>query len=128
MSTMQYFDTLIVRVALASSLGTLTAFGLNGAVLGASTCFQEPNLNSSQGRHWYYRLDRINHRNCFYVTEAGPKTDEAPPLGPSPTSSPDLPCGSLGWGRVYRGRLRPACNQVQAVHNHVSRRLLPGEI
>jgi hypothetical protein len=87
---MQYYDTLFVRVALASSLGSLIAIGLNGPVLGAGTCIQAPDLDAGQGRHWYYRVDRINHRKCWYMTEAGPRTDEAPSLGPSPTSSPNL--------------------------------------
>jgi len=90
--TMQYYDTLFVRVALASLLGTLTAVGLNGAVRAAGTCMEEPNLNAGQGRHWYYRVDRINHRKCWYVMEIGLKTYLDPPLEPtpSPTSSPNL--------------------------------------
>ena len=69
MSAMRY-DTLFVRVALASLLGTLMAFGLNDAVLAAGTCIEGPNLNAGQGGHWYYRVDRINHRKCWYVMEA----------------------------------------------------------
>jgi hypothetical protein len=92
MSAMERYDTLFVRVALASLLGTLTAVGLNGAVLAAGTCIQEPNLNAGQGRHWYYRVDRINHRKCWYVMETGPKTREDLPLEatPSPMSPPNL--------------------------------------
>ena len=90
MNTMQY-DTSFVRVVSASLLGILIAFGLNGAVLAAGTCIEGPNLNSGQSRHWYYRLDRINHRKCWYATETGPKTHEDPPLEPtlSPTSPPN---------------------------------------
>ena len=89
MSTMHYYDTSSVRAALASLLGTLTAFGLNGAVLAAGTCMEGPNLNAGQGLHWYYRVDRINHRKCWYVMERGQKTDEDPPL--EPTYSPTTP-------------------------------------
>jgi len=90
MNTMQY-DTSFVRVVSASLLGILIAFGLNGAVLAAGTCIEGPNLNSGQSRHWYYRVDRINHRKCWYATETGPKTHEDPPLEPtlSPTSPPN---------------------------------------
>jgi hypothetical protein len=89
MSTTQY-DTSFVRVVLVSLLGTLTAFGLNGAVLAAGTCIEGPNLNAGQGRHWYYRVDRINHRKCWYVMEKGPKTHEDLPLEWSPTSPPSF--------------------------------------
>ena len=81
---MHRYDTSFLRVALASLLGTLTAFGLNGAVLAAGTCIEGPNLNAGQGRHWYYRVDRINHRKCWYATETGLKTHEDAPLEPTP--------------------------------------------
>jgi len=40
MSTMQYCGTSFARIALASLFGTLTTFGLNGAVLAAGTCIE----------------------------------------------------------------------------------------
>jgi hypothetical protein len=83
MSTMQYYDTSFVRVVSASLLGTLTVLGLNGAVLAAGTCIVGPKA----GGHWYYRVDRVNHRKCWYVTEAGLKTHGEPT--PSPTSTPN---------------------------------------
>ena len=91
MSAMQN-DTLYVRVALATLLGTLTAFGLNDAVVAAGACIEGPNLNAGQGGHWYYRVDRINHRKCWYVMEAGLKTHEDLLLEPmpSPASLPNL--------------------------------------
>jgi hypothetical protein len=87
MSTTQYCDTSFAPIALASLFGTLTAFGLNGAVLAAGTCIEGPNLNAGQG-HWYYRADRINHRKCWYVMETGLKTHDDQPL--EPTSPPNL--------------------------------------
>jgi hypothetical protein len=89
MGIMQYCDTSSLRVAVASVLGTLTAFGLNGAVLAAGTCMKAPNLNAGQGVHWYYRFDRINHRKCWYAMETGLETSEDPPL--EPTHSPTTP-------------------------------------
>jgi hypothetical protein len=47
--TMRYCSTSFVRVALASLLGTLAAFGLNGAVLAAGACNEGPNLNAGKG-------------------------------------------------------------------------------
>jgi hypothetical protein len=96
MSTMQYYDTLFVRVVLASLLGTLTAFGLIGEVLAAGTCIEGPNLNAGQGRHWYYRVDPINHRKCWYVMETGLKTDDLP-LQPTPSPTPPLNLTLFSW-------------------------------
>ena len=91
MSTMRYCDTSFVRVALASLLATLAAFGLNGAALAAGACIEGPN-HASKGRHFYYRVNRINHHKCWYVMETGPKTHEDAPLKAtsSPKSRPNL--------------------------------------
>jgi len=91
MSTMQYYDTSFVRVVSASLLGTLTALGLNSAVLAAGTCIEGLNLKAGQGGRWYYGVDRVNHRKCWYVRETGLKTHEGAPLEPtpSPTSTPN---------------------------------------
>jgi hypothetical protein len=34
-------------------------------------CRTTPNHRSSEGGHWYYRVDRTNHRKCWYVRPAG---------------------------------------------------------
>ncbi len=91
------YDTLFVRVALASLLGTLMAFGLNDAVLAAGTCIEGPNLNAGQGGHWYYRVDRINHRKCWYVMEAGLRTYEGLPLEPMPSPTSPSNLTLLSW-------------------------------
>jgi hypothetical protein len=54
----------------------------------AASCGEGPSLNPGQGRHWYYRFDRINNRRCWYVAETGPKTHENPPLEPTPSPTP----------------------------------------
>lgn len=94
---MERYDTLFVRVALASLLGTLTVVGLNGAVLAAGTCIQEPNLNAGQGRHWYYRVDRLNHRKCWYVMETGPKTQVDLPMEPTPSPTSPVNLTLFSW-------------------------------
>src|SRR5215813_9375843 len=97
MGTMQHHDTSFVRVALAGSLGALTAFGLNGAVLAAGTCVEGPNLNAGQGHRWYYRSDRVNHRKCWYVTETGLKTHEDTPLEPRPSPTSTSNSTPFSW-------------------------------
>ena len=116
---MHYYDTSSVRAALASLLGTLTAFGLNGAVLAAGTCMEGPNLNAGQGLHWYYRVDRINHRKCWYVMERGQKTDEDPPLEPIlPNDAPVLSIVFL----VHSARRRSAGVGLGHATKHHNRR------
>ncbi len=33
----------------------------------ANDCLAAPNASSPQGEHWYYRIDRPNHRKCWYL-------------------------------------------------------------
>ena len=109
-----------VRVAVASLLGALTAFGLNGAVLAAGTCMEGPNLNSGQGLRWYYRVDRINHRKCWYVTETGLKTNAlgvSPPGAASTSMQPSVTKES----RVPPAPPRETMKVVQAIPNERSR-------
>jgi hypothetical protein len=85
MNTMQYYNTSsFVRIVSANLLGILTALGLNGTVLAAGKCIEGPKA----GGRWDYRVDPVNHRKCWYVTDTGLKTQEAAPT-PSPTSTPN---------------------------------------
>jgi hypothetical protein len=87
MNTMQYYNTSFVRIASANLLGILTALSLNGTVLAAGKCIEGPKA----GGRWDYRVDPVNHRKCWYVTDTGLKTHEGAPLQPtpSPTSTPN---------------------------------------
>jgi hypothetical protein len=146
-SMMQCYDTSFVRVVSASLLGTLTAFGLNGAVLAAGPCVEGPSLNPGQGRHWYYRVDRINNRKCWYVAETGLKTHENPLLEPTPvpTSPPNSTLfswfTSLGAGlpgsasagiqpsTTQESRVPPAAprESLKVVHAVAKERSRPGQ-
>ena len=50
----------------------------------ADECIEKPNARSPQGSHWYYRTDRTNNRQCWYLSsergKAGtlPRQDTAP--------------------------------------------------
>jgi hypothetical protein len=52
--------------AVVASLLAASALSTHRAAL-AATCLTEPNHQNGQGGHWYYRVDRVNHRNCWYV-------------------------------------------------------------
>lgn len=40
-------------------------------VRAASTCIAKPNAAAPQGEHWYYRTDRVNNRQCWYLGPIG---------------------------------------------------------
>ena len=37
----------------------------------AGTCIAKPNAAAPQGEHWYYRTDRVNNRQCWYLGPIG---------------------------------------------------------
>ena len=57
------------------------------AVLAAEDCITEPNHAAAPGGHWYYRVDRVNQRKCWYVGHAGMKVVRAGSRRPSPLQS-----------------------------------------
>jgi hypothetical protein len=51
-------------IGVVLSLGGLTVSGRNAV---ADDCILKPNAPSPQGSHWYYRTDRVNNRQCWYL-------------------------------------------------------------
>jgi hypothetical protein len=74
--------------AVAVGLCTTVAMGANWAVA-SGDCLAQPNRQLGQGGHWYYRLDRVDKRKCWYLEgpEATPR-DAGATVG---RLSPDTP-------------------------------------
>src|ERR1700674_2674782 len=51
--------------AVAASLLAASMLSTQHAAL-ADTCLTEPNGQNGQGGHWYYRIDRVNQRKCWW--------------------------------------------------------------
>ena len=43
----------------------------------AETCLTKPNLRADQGGHWYYRVDRVTKRKCWYQQASGWESRDA---------------------------------------------------
>jgi hypothetical protein len=62
----------------------------------ADDCLAKPNAPSPQGSHWYYRVDRTTHRQCWYLgaesTKVRPQVRQAAspvrPPAPNPILQP----------------------------------------
>jgi hypothetical protein len=74
--------------ALAAGLCTVIAFSTNGA-LAAGDCVVHPNRQPAQDGHWYYRVDRVSYRKCWYLVEPRTSIPQAEPTAarPSPDSA-----------------------------------------
>ena len=58
----------IRRMALLVTGVTLAAVNVTvKPSLAADDCLAGPNTEAPQGSHWYYRLDRLSHRQCWYL-------------------------------------------------------------
>jgi hypothetical protein len=61
--------TLIVPAILATWLATICL--TVQASRAADDCLARPNAAPPPGAHWYYRLDRATHRQCWYLAAEG---------------------------------------------------------
>jgi hypothetical protein len=60
----------IRRMALLVTGAAIALAAVNVTVkpsLAADDCLAGPNTAAPQGSHWYYRLDRLAHRQCWYL-------------------------------------------------------------
>jgi hypothetical protein len=76
-----------------ASVPLTVPFGMRPAgAAPAPDCLAAPNAPSPQGRHWYYRVDRVNKRRCWYLgpqgTKPRPDTSQAAAQEPGRTAWP----------------------------------------
>jgi len=76
---------LTVSASLSATAGLSTLWSC--VVLAANECVTEPNFQSTQNSHWYYRTDPVRHRKCWYV--GGPGLQTTPPSRTSPKLKSD---------------------------------------
>jgi hypothetical protein len=91
--------------AVAAGLFMVIAFSMNWALAG--DCLVQPNRQLAPSGHWYYRVDHVNYRKCWYLVEptktmAQAEAPEVQPaldatLGPTLSSFfASLSAGSMG--------------------------------
>src|SRR5713226_5079995 len=55
----------LVRAVFAGSLAAAVLFGPNWAAA-AGGCISKPDQEVNQAGHWYYYVDRVHHRRCWF--------------------------------------------------------------
>jgi hypothetical protein len=76
-------------LAVAAGLFTVIAFSMNWALAG--DCLVQPNRQLAPSGHWYYRVDHVNYRKCWYLVE--PTTRMAQAEAPEAQPTPDATLG-----------------------------------
>ena len=76
--------------AVAAGLFMVIAFSTNWALAG--DCLMQPNRQLSPSGHWYFRVDNVNYRKCWYLVEPTRRMAHAEASEAQP--APDATLGS----------------------------------
>jgi hypothetical protein len=72
----------------AQVLTTSAEAAIQAPQVAADGCLSAPRGATPAGSHWYYRLDRVTKRQCWYLREEGDATDEKFARAAPPASAP----------------------------------------
>jgi hypothetical protein len=86
MSSVQAKFAWAIFAGVLASLPLWTVF--DGAARAADDCLAEPNGQTPQGKHWYYRIERSTGRHCWYLRG---EDEAARAAAPEPTTSTKTP-------------------------------------
>ena len=76
--TAKFVPALFATVLAAANLTSGTDLRAQTAQAGDDTCLSSPKGATSNGAHWYYRIDRATKRQCWYLRDEGEKSARAP--------------------------------------------------
>jgi hypothetical protein len=72
----------------AQVLTTSAEAAIQAPQAAADSCLAAPKGATPAGSHWYYRLDRVTKRQCWYLREEGDATDDKFARAAPPASAP----------------------------------------
>lgn len=72
----------------AQVLTTSAEAAIQAPQVAADSCLSAPKGATPPGSHWYYRLDRVTKRQCWYLREEGDATDDKFARAAPPASAP----------------------------------------
>jgi hypothetical protein len=62
----------------------------HGPADAADDCLSGPKGETPEGSHWYYRVDRVTKRHCWYLREGGEKSAQAAPSASASSARPTV--------------------------------------
>jgi len=72
----------------AQVLTTSAEAAIQAPQVATDSCLSAPKGATPPGSHWYYRLDRVTKRQCWYLREEGDATDDKFARAAPPASAP----------------------------------------
>ncbi len=124
--TAKFVPALFATVLAAANLTTGTDLRAQAAQAGDDTCLSSPKGATSNGGHWYYRIDRATKRQCWYLRDEGEKTTRAPldspatPPAATADAAPQQP-GTITNKAVADARAEWVAQQNRAERNSTAR-------
>ena len=80
--TAKFVSAIFASLLAGAAFATIS----HGTADAADDCLSGPKGETPEGSHWYYRIDRVTKRHCWYLREEGEKLtlQAAPPAAASP--------------------------------------------
>ena len=81
----------LVSVIFAGVVAATAVAALSAGMARADDCLAAPKEKTPEGSHWYYRIDRVTKRHCWYLREEDEKLAQTAPPNSSSTAQPIAP-------------------------------------
>lgn len=82
--------TLLSAIFAGLLAGAAFATISHGAAHAADDCLSGPKGETPEGGHWYYRIDRVTKRHCWYLREGAEKSAQAAPPASASSARPTV--------------------------------------
>jgi hypothetical protein len=82
------FKSVMPRVALVGLFATGIMPSASTPAHAAADCLPGPDRSPPPGGHWYYHLDRVNDRKCWYLLGPASQAPGQPPMPDAPEPQP----------------------------------------
>jgi hypothetical protein len=95
------------RVAAALAVSLTAVIGTAEVSRAADDCLTKPNALAPQGSHWYYRIDRTTHRQCWFLGAEGAfaARQDSLPVRPRASTKPQAAAQTITADATNEGPL-----------------------
>ena len=108
---MQYRANPLVPAVFASLLGAAIVLSTIGATSAAGACIEKPNRQFDRAGHWYYHVNRVHHRRCWFLETS--EVTMSPPSSPNPVPSSNVPSQPSWFSRLTAGLVQTLSAEPQ---------------